>query len=313
MRPNAEKIFFGSGIVFEITSKGGLKMIKTKMIVVLFLIGGMIACVTAPKEPLTTPKAAVRDSHEGLNGVLWVQTAAEYQTLARVAFSLAKSALDNALQDKSWTAALEQTGSGDYSSKNEAIIVDIDETILDNSPYQARLVKERSTFNKDLWKLWTEKHIAAPVPGADDFLKYANSRGVTVFYITNRDTSEEADTRRNLSDLNLPIRADLDVVLTKNENNWTSSDKSQRRAKVCEDFRVLLLIGDDLGDFVSGAKDSPQKRVQLAQKYNSYWGVKWILIPNPLYGSWESALYGNDYNLSDKDILDKKLNQLKDF
>jgi 5'-nucleotidase (lipoprotein e(P4) family) len=257
------------------------------------------------------PPAAFRDTHEMLDTVLWVQTSAEFRILARTAFARAQAVLDAALADPAWTAALEQTEP--YASLPPAVILDIDETVLDNSPFQGRLVADRTVFDPALWKAWTELREAPPVPGAPDFLAYAVSRGVTVFYVTNRDVSMEEDTRQNLLDLALPVRSDIDVVLTRNENGWTSSDKGARRAHVCKDFRVLLLVGDDLGDFISGARDTLETRTRLADVHSAYWEDRWILIPNPMYGSWESALYGFDSRLPEKAVLDAKFKAVKKF
>ena len=252
-----------------------------------------------------------RDTHEMLDTVLWVQTSAEFRILARTAFARAAAVLDAALADNGWTAALEQTEP--FAALPPAVILDIDETVLDNSPFQGRLIADRTIFDRDLWTEWTKRREAPPVPGAPDFLAYAVSRGVTVFYVTNRDVSQEEDTRQNLLDLGLPVRADIDVVLTRNENGWTSSDKGARRAHVCKDFRVLLLVGDDLGDFISGSRDTLETRTRLADIHSAYWEDRWILIPNPMYGSWESALTNYESGLSEKDILDAKFKKVKVF
>ena len=116
---------------------------------------------------------------------------------------------------------------------------------------------------------------------------------------------------KNLADLNLPLRSDIDVVLSKNENNWTSSDKGTRRTYVSKSFRIHVLIDDDLGDFV--AKDTPDNRVKLAKAHSGMWGNKWVLIPNPIYGSWESALYGHDFKIPDKDVLEMKFKSVQGF
>ena len=84
---------------------------------------------------------------------------------------------------------------------------------------------------------------------------------------------------------------DLDTVLSEGEPpyNWPS-DKSSRRQYLANRFRILLLIGDDLGDFVSGARDAPENRLRLAREHSRRWGTSWFLLPNPMYGSWELSL-----------------------
>lgn len=192
----------------------------------------------------------------------------------------AKESLDRAKADVTWTAALEQTEN--YESIPPAIVVDIDETILDNSPFSGRLIKKRSGYDHGIWTEWAKQGTAAAIPGAVDFLQDADKMGVTVLYVTNRECGVEAATRKNLRALGFPITEKVDVVLTKKEppHNWTS-DKASRRKLLAKDYRILLLIGDDLGDFVSGAKSDPASRRQKVQKHADKWGVFWFLLPNP--------------------------------
>ncbi|WP_447964618.1 5'-nucleotidase, lipoprotein e(P4) family [Nitrospira sp. Ecomares 2.1] len=268
----------------------------------LYFVGG---CSTAP----SGAGVMVRDSHERLNGVLWIQTSAEYEVMAQTLYVQAKLALDRSLADTS-LSALEQAGN--YQSLPPAIVVDIDETIFDNSPFSGRLIKERSGYDHGIWTEWAKQGAAAPIPGAVDFLRYAHRKGVTVLYVTNREYDVELATRKNLQNLGFPLTTTTDTVLTKNEppHNWPS-DKTTRRSELAKDYRILLLIGDDLGDFVSGAKSDPATRRQLAQKHKKRWGDSWFLLPNPLYGSWETSLY--DKSLRDQQVLQKKIERVKGF
>lgn len=269
----------------------------------LCVVGG---CSTAP----SGAGGVVRDSHERLNGVLWVQTSAEYEVMTRSLFAQAQLSLARAKADGKWTAALEQTEN--YESLPPAIIVDIDETILDNSPFSGRLVKARSGYDHAIWTEWAGQGLAGAIPGAVEFLQYADKSGVTVLYVTNREYGVEAATRKNLQALGFPITERTDVVLTKKEppHNW-ASDKAARRAFLAKTYRILLLIGDDLGDFVSGSKNAPEVRQELAQKYSQRWGVSWFLLPNPLYGSWETSLY--DQSLPDQQVLEHKIDHVTGF
>jgi acid phosphatase len=268
-------------------------------------------CISACGSIDTKNNARAQPTYERLNAVLWMQTSAEYYALTQNAYTQATSMLGKGLADKNWTAAQEQ--SGDYQNLPPAIILDIDETVLDNSPFQAQLIKDNAIFTQEAWDKWTQLASAQPLPGAKAFLDFADSQGVTIFYVTNREASQEQDTRKNLQQQNLPLRDDIDVVLTKNENRWSSSDKGARRTFVSKDFRIIALIGDDFGDFVSGAKSSPETRVELAKNGQSAWGTKWFLIPNPVYGSWEAALFNHDYAKPASEVTELKLKQLKGF
>ena len=230
--------------------------------------------------------------HENLNAVLWVQSALEYEATTLQAFRLAQLQLDAALQDPGWTAALEQTG--DSSKLPPAVIVDVDETVLDNSYYQARMVRDGTEFSPRTWDLWVMEARATAIPGAREFTQHAAERGVTVFYVTNRTENIEEATRRNLAEEGFPVATDVDTVLTRGERpEWEVSAKGPRRAHVARDYRVLLLVGDDLGDFVTDASGTPQERRQRTAPHEAWWGRRWIMLPNPTYGSWERAITAN--------------------
>ncbi len=256
------------------------------------------------------PQPAPRDTHELLNATLWIQTSAEHWAACRSTYGAATRALDAALADPGWTAALEQTGS--FGSLPPAVIVDLDETILDNSPFAGRLVSDRIPFDPKVWAQWVARADAAALPGSLDFIRHAQGRGVTVFYVTNRSADQEEATRANLSRLGIALPADTDTVLMSRERPEWRSDKSSRRAFVAARYRVLLLVGDDLGDFVSGAAGTPENRVALAERYADYWGTRWFVIPNPMNGSWETAVYGNEFP-PDREVLQRKLAKVKSF
>ncbi|MEM7586236.1 MAG: 5'-nucleotidase, lipoprotein e(P4) family [Acidobacteriota bacterium] len=254
-----------------------------------------------------------RTTHEGLNGTLWVQTSGEYEAITTQTFDIASTRLEEALADSSWTADLEQA-SGDYSKLPPAIIADVDETILDNSPFQARLAIDEAEFSEDAWKQWVHKRSARALPGAKKFLDFADSKGVTIFYVTNRDADLEESTRVNLTQQDLPVDDSRDTLFMRGEKEGWGSDKASRREVVAKEFRILLLLGDDLNDFFSGARTKePGPRRELVEKHSEQWGRKWIVFPNPLYGSWEASLFGRAYSLPDEEKLRLKYGHLAPF
>jgi len=255
--------------------------------------------------------STARQTHERLHGTLWIQTSAEYRIAAQQSFNLAKEMLGIALSDPTWTAAQEQEDS--FSNLPTAVILDIDETVLDNSRFEGKLIATDSGFNRETWERWIRKSESSPVPGSLDFVTFAQSKGVKVFYVTNRNYRNEDYTRNNLKTLGFPVMMSSDSILSKNEKEDWGSDKSTRRKFVTQGHRVLLLIGDDLNDFVSGAESTPEQRLTLAEKYKTHWGRKWILVPNPLYGSWEATLYGFAFDLSDREKLERKYRKLEVF
>jgi len=256
------------------------------------------------------PTLLFAQSHELLDSVLWMQTAAEHDAAYLQAYRQARLSLDRALKDRRWTAAVEQTGK--FKKLPPAIILDIDETILDNARAQAQdVLDDTHAFDAARWDGWVQKAEAGALPGALSFTQYAASRGVKVFYVTNRTTAQEAVTRQNLVRWKFPLDDRLDTVYCSSEKPEWGSDKGTRRKAIAERFRILMLVGDDLGDFLSDVRQSPEDRRKLIEKYSTYWGERWIVLPNSMYGSWEAALYAFDNSLSPSERLNRKAAQLK--
>jgi acid phosphatase len=248
-------------------------------------------------------------SMENLNAVLWVQTAAEYSASARQAYTLAEMMLEPALADTSWTALTEQAGQ-DFASLPPAVVLDVDETVLDNSPNSAREILDDRDFATDTWHEWVREEKATPVPGALEFTRAAAARGITVFYVTNRRHEVEDPTRRNLEALGFPLHDEIDTLLTRDERPDWGSDKGTRRAHVAATHRVLLQFGDNLGDFVSGVDTDVAARAALVEGHADYWGRRWIVLSNPQYGSWDGALIDFQYGASREAKREMKLDAL---
>lgn len=268
----------------------------------LFFALASLACATATPvatsvaTPAVTPAAAPAAAtaaapcdpgHSILNATLWVQTSAEYRAAALEVFASARHALDAALDNPFAKGALEETTND--PTQPPAVILDLDETILDNSEFESRAIRAHTTYDAKMWKQWTAEGAARAVPGAAEFLAHAKSRGVTAFYITNRDIDEEPGTRRNLEKLGFPLDPAIDTLLMQGKNGWTTSDKSPRRAHVAASHRILLLLGDDLNDFAPASGKTLAERNAIVDSVRSWWGEVWLILPNPMYGSWERA------------------------
>lgn len=236
--------------------------------------------------------ACVADSgnHENLNALLWMRTSIEYRHNTIQAYRLAERMLLDALSKPDWTAAIEQ--SAGYERLPPAVILDIDETVLDNSPSEAAYMQRGAgAFTPEGWSEWVNRAAATAIPGARRFLQLAESRGVEVFYVTNREISEKAKTLENLRAARLPFADETHVLTTDNTLGW-SSEKSSRRRYLAARYRILLLVGDDAGDFLPGVRTTLAEREAAIAPYESFLGTRWIILPNPTYGSWESALSG---------------------
>ena len=274
---------------------------KARLWQTLFILNALIASEIILAEDVNKD---VRDLKEqNVMSVLFQQTAAERLAGSLQTFKSAKQALDNALADSSWSALPGQAVYG----KKPAIIVDVDETVLDNTAYEARMILDGTKYPEG-WVSWGKEAAATEVPGAKDFLNYAASKDVTIFYVTNRVVELKEATKKNLTKLGIPWDKTKDTVLMRGENNW-GSDKGPRRKLVGNEYRVLLMIGDNLGDFVD-AKDNnlnPSNRKNIVSDYADYWGVQWFMLQNIAYGDWEGALYDFNYSLSPDEVYNSRL------
>ena len=231
-----------------------------------------------------------------LNATLWMQNSVEYKVVTTSLYALAKMRLDEALADKNWTAVPDKQGA-DFGSKPPAIIVDADETVLDNSVYEASLVTRGTDFSPKEWTAYVKDKVTKAVPGAVDFTKYADSKGVKVFYVSNRTKEEEPATVENMTALGFPMGGNVDTFLSSGEQPDWKSAKENRIAYVAKDYRVLLLMGDNLGDFTDKSKGTLAERQKFFDDNMAHWGHDWIGLPNAEYGSFESAPFGNNFKL----------------
>lgn len=239
--------------------------------------------------------------HPTTSATLWMQNSAEYKALTTSIYRTASAKLVLAKEDAYWTAYTPQEDNK-IRKLSPAVILDVDETVLDNSPFQARMIKQNSRFDLEQWNKWVMEAKANAVAGAVEFTQQAYKKGITIFYLTNREAKVEEGTRENLKKLGFPLSDHNDHILSKNEReNWTSA-KTERRKYVAENHRILMLFGDNLNDFVSAENISQQQRHQLVKDNKSKWGQKWFILPNPAYGSWESALYNFDNRMNSSQI-----------
>ncbi len=247
----------------------------------------MIACRTTEPTAATAVTTADKTlSTQGADAVLWQHSSAEAYWLYQQSYEYATWKLEVMLesieQDK------QMVDSAEWDRRPLAVIVDIDETVLDNSPYQVTAVKNGKTFTPADWKTWTDKASAKASPGAREFLVAARDGGCEVFYITNRDQSERASTLKNLQDAGFPNGDDDHLLLMEG-----TSDKTARRAVVRSTHHVLLLVGDQLRDFDERFKDrSVDNGRNIVDAMHDSLSEHFILLPNPMYGTYRDAIQG---------------------
>lgn len=278
-----------------------MKLKKLIPALALVMVAGSGAYLEAQTGTQTAQPGVDNEYQAG--ATLWMQKAAEYRALAYQAFNLARWQLDADLEKKH-VKELPRSERG----KPRAIVVDIDETVLDNSPAQAAGIKKREGFTLPAWYAWGEMRKAKAIPGAVDFLNYATSKGVTVFYVSNRDSDPQRQaTIDNLVNAGFKGVSTNNVMLrVKDEKGNNVSTKEPRRQEILKKYRIVMLMGDNLDDFADVfERKSVADRFSETDKMREMFGKRWIVLPNAMYGTWENAIY--EYGrLTDQQKADKR-------
>lgn len=251
---------------------------------------------TAVQQSSQTP---VADNEHQAGAVLWFQQAAENRALAYQAFNLAKMRLDTELK------------ACKKSRKKQpcAIVTDVDETILDNSPNGGWLIKNRQNYSPANWFNWVKQESAKPLPGAIDFINYAASKGIKTFYVTNRNAAEKAATANNLKKVGFPEVTD-ETLLVRTEG----SGKEPRRQIVAAKHRIVLMLGDNLNDFSDiFERKSISDRFDAVETVKNEFGSRFIVLPNPMYGDWESAIYEYNFRRTEEEKANIRRNLLQSY
>lgn len=263
----------------------------------------LAGCASAPAVPPKGPAPAAASTvpaDDDLNAALWTQVAVEHDLVFEEIYRNARRELDRALADPAWDALPHEDREGSVGGLPPAIIVDVDEAVLDNSPYQARLIASGEEFGEYSWSSWCKEEAARALPGALAFARYAAERGVRIFYLSNRAKDLDQVTLENLRKQGFPVASDdvfLGLGTVVPDCEQYGSDKGCRRRLVGRGYRVLMQFGDQVGDFVDVVANVPGQRRQVVEPYMDWIGERWWVLPNPTYGSWEPATFNNDWSL----------------
>jgi 5'-nucleotidase (lipoprotein e(P4) family) len=287
----------------------------------LALLAGCAAGAPKPAAAPSIPAASATASadarvpaDDNLNAVAWAQTAVEHDLIYLQTYRDAQARLLPAMRDTQWDALSKRDRVVPFTHLPPAVILDIDETVLDNSPYQARVIKSGGEFNEADWAAWCREAQARALPGAVEFTRFAASHGVAVIYISNRAKDLDEATLRNLRQAGLPVSgadAFLGLGTVVEGCEQAGSDKGCRRQQVSRRYRVLMQFGDQLGDFLDVPNNTVAGRRAAVAPYLPWIGARWFVLPNPTYGSWEPALFDNDYSRPRDQRRQQKLDALR--
>lgn len=244
------------------------------------------------KVTLTYDELVARENMMATN---WYQTSGEARALYLQGYNIATQRLKEYLKTP--------------HTKPYSIVLDLDETVLDNSPYQAENIILGRGYDSKSWDEWVNMKKAKAVPGAKEFLQFADKNGVKIYYISDRTESQLEATIENLRAEGIPVQAN-DSVLLKNKDD--KSGKVNRREYVKNHTQLIMLFGDNLSDFDLFSSKSIDERNAKVEELSKEFGDRFIIFPNPLYGAFETAIYGGKFPQA-KEKLEIKENILKGY
>jgi 5'-nucleotidase (lipoprotein e(P4) family) len=261
---------------------------------IVFLLTGL----TAQADDFTTKDL----NEEQILALSWVQNSAEFKALAYQAFNLARLRWDA----KAGTI------------KKACVVVDVDETILDNSAFNAGLIGKDYGYGNSVWEEWCNDMSATAIPGAVEFLNHVAATGGEVFYLTNRKSMPDkgmdlkAVTMKNLKALGFPMVDDTHMLM----RTGTSKKQPRRNTIIDMGYTIVLLMGDNLADFDEAFDgDTMPVRDAAVEANKTHFGDKFIVLPNPIYGNWEAAVYGGGkwYKKTAREKSDIRIETLRKF
>ena len=244
------------------------------------------------KVTLTYDELVARENMMATN---WYQTSGEARALYLQGYNVATQRLKEYLKTP--------------HTKPYSIVLDLDETVLDNSPYQAENIILGRGYDSKSWDEWVNMKKAKAVPGAKEFLQFADKNGVKIYYISDRTESQLEATIENLRAEGIPVQTN-DSVLLKNKDD--KSGKANRREYVKNHTQLIMLFGDNLSDFDLFSSKSIDERNAKVEELSKEFGDRFIIFPNPLYGAFETAIYGGKFPQA-KEKLEIKESILKGY
>jgi 5'-nucleotidase (lipoprotein e(P4) family) len=224
----------------------------------------------APAATPRTPTAPAASARPPL-AIRWARDSAEHRALFLQVY---RAATDHVERE----AAGRTPGSW-------AVVLDADETVIDNSVYQLERARAGRPFDAESWRAWCARREAVPLPGASAFLALVRALGGRIAIVTNRTATECPDTEAVFRAHALAY----DVMLCKPDGG--PSDKRPRFEAVARGttpaglppLEVVAFVGDNIQDFPGHGQAA---RGEGDEAFSSF-GVRYFILPNPMYGSWE--------------------------
>lgn len=250
----------------RITSEATTAVALTVMLIVAGACARRAPAVAPTITPAPSASARVRELP---NDIRWFRVSAEYRALARQAYQVASDRmpeLSRGLVPRSW-----------------AVILDADETVLDNSEYERRRSVLDSGYTDASWARWVREAAATAIPGAPELARRVHELGGRVAIVTNRADSLCAPTRENLQ--RVGIAADVVLCQAPGVSDKNPRFEALQRGSAVSGLPALTVVawfGDNILDFPRMSQEARHDPGVLAE-----FGRRYFILPNPMYGSWQ--------------------------
>ena len=263
---------------------------KTYRIILLLFVATLASCSSTVEK-----KEAISTQENLTYATIWFQRSPEMKALYYQGYNLAKLRVTEFAKHK--------------TNKPKAVVVDIDETMLDNSPFEAQQIIESKGFTPEMWKRWSDHASAKALPGAVEFTRYCDSLGVAILYISNRGVEEVEKTLKNLDSLGFAF-ATKDYLFFKEK----VSSKKIRRDKASEKYEIIMLIGDNLNDLSEVFENRGEDwGTSVVEQNKKEFGNRFIVLPNPMYGEWEKNIYKGAKDMTPEQRRELRLKAIYGF
>lgn len=236
---------------------------------ILFALTAALACTPAVHKPSIAPQLSGAQQPRPPRELLWVRTAAEHEALFYQTFRAAAARLRSLV--------------GGYAQGTWAVIADADETLIDNSEYQRRIVPTGGVFDSASWNSWVRERGASALPGALEFSSAVRALGGHLVVVTNRDQRVCEDTRANIASIGIVAAAVLCRTTVSDKNARFEAVRTGTAASQLGPLNVVMWLGDNIQDF-------PQLTQQIRSTGDprlALFGDRYFVFPNPMYGSFE--------------------------
>ena len=167
------------------------------------------------------------------------------------------------------------------------VLMDADETVLDNSLFERERNRCGNDFKDEQWESWVKADMARDVPGAAIFTQAVRRLGGLVAIITNRRASDDAITQSTLKKAGIDFDYEIGMGETPDKTERWRGAVAALAQKFGGHPRAAMFVGDQMSDLAVTDKNGAILRAMNQTDRGTGIGMNLFLLPNPMYGTWQ--------------------------